>query len=278
MYTGNVPAKAPAVPVQMTYQAGATVTVAGKPSLPEYNFSGWKTDDVTVKDGKFVINKDVVLVGEWTMKLGPVTSITAPDKIQIVLGQEENIGATVNENAINKKLNYVSDNEAVVKVDADGNITTNKAGTANIYITSDTNPGICAVVVVTVVDRPEGNGKHYMVFGKTEKIGWYTVSFDGGKTFRTVFGNSNHVVDQGSEVIIKANDVFGDPFTFYINGKAVTPDENGYVRVKVDGYVLVGALGIPVIAPDGYESFNWIQRLIQSIKDFFAKIASWFKK
>ena len=117
-----------------------------------------------------------------------------------------------------------------------------------------------------------------MVFGKTEKIGWYSVSFDNGKTWQIVFGNSNLVVDHGAEVLIKAHDVFGDPFTFYINGKAATPDENGCVKVKLDGYVLVGALGIPVIAPDGYESLSWIQQIIQRIKEFFAKIASWFKK
>jgi hypothetical protein len=90
----------------------------------------------------------------------------------------------------------------------------------------------------------------------------------------------NLEVAEGTEMIIKANDVFGEPFTFYINGQSVTPDENGYVHVTVDAYqfVLVGALSIPVIAPDGYESLNWFQRIIQSIKDFFAKITSWFKK
>ena len=41
-------------------------------------------------------------------------------------------------------------------------------------------------------------------------------------------------------------------------------DENGYVTVKVDGYVLVGALGIPVIAPDVEESLNFFQRVLQS--------------
>ena len=70
----------------------------------------------------------------------------------------------------------------------------------------------------------------------------------------------------------------GDPFTFYINGKAYTPDENGYVHVVVEEFMLIGALGIPVIAPDGYESLTWIQKIIQSIKDFFNKILSWFKK
>lgn len=122
-------------------------------------------------------------------------------------------------------------------------------------------------------DIPESTRKHYIVFGKTEKIGWYSVSLDGGETFRTVFGNSNLEVAEGTEMIIRANDVFGDPFTFYINGDAVKPDENGYVRVTVDGFMLVGALGIPdVNVPDLEESLNWFQQIWKAIVDFFKKL------
>ncbi|MBQ7118285.1 MAG: thioester domain-containing protein [Clostridia bacterium] len=127
-------------------------------------------------------------------------------------------------------------------------------------------------------DIPEAKRSHYIVFGKTEKIGWYSVSIDGGKNFRPVFGNSNLEVPEGTEMIIKANDVFGDPFTFYINGEAVTPDEEGYIRVTVDGFMLVGALGIPVIAPDVEESLDFFEKIIKAIKEFFCWIASWFKK
>ena len=277
-YKGEVPEGVPAVPETKTYEAGTEVTVAPYPaSTPgKAIFLGWKNGDVQVaENSKFVINGDVEFVGEWHIF---VAEVIAPEEIEIVLGMETNIGAYVTVGAENQKLHYRSDNEAVAKVDAEGNITANGTGTAKIYVTADANADIFAVVTVTVVDEPEGEGEHYMVFGKTEKIGWYTVSFDGGETWRTVFGNSNHVVKHGSEVIIKANDVFGDPFTFYINGKAVTPDENGYVRVVLDDFVLVGALGIPVIAPDGYEALNWFQQIIQAIRDFFAKIASWFKK
>ena len=83
---------------------------------------------------------------------------------------------------------------------------------------------------------------------------------------------------QGTELIIKAVDIMGDPFTFYINGKAHTPDENGYVYVVVEEFMLIGALGIPVIAPDAEESLTWIQQIIKSIKEFFEKIFSLFKK
>ena len=104
------------------------------------------------------------------------------------------------------------------------------------------------------------------------------MSLDGGESFQTVFGNSNLEVAEGTEMIIRANDILGDPFTFYINGKAVTPDENGYVRVTVDGYMLIGALGIPEVEiPDAEGSLNLFQRIVKAIKDFFDWIASWFR-
>ncbi len=213
-----------------------------------------------------------------TVKKVPVTSITAPEKITIILGQEADIVASVNANATNKGLIYSSNDEAIVKVDANGKLTSVGEGTTKVIVRSLDNPDIYAEIKVEVKIKTGNNTEHYMVFGKTEKIGWYSVSFDGGETFQVVFGNSNLVVEHGTVAIIKANDIMGDPFTFYINGKAVTPDENGYVTVKVDGYVLVGALGIPVIAPDVEESLNFIQRIIKAIKDFFAKIAALFKK
>ena len=209
-----------------------------------------------------------------TVKKPPVI-ITAPEKITIVLGEEQDIGATINADA---KLSYSSSDESIVKVDENGRITAVAEGEVKITVTAAGYPELKSIVIVKVSGKPSYSTKHYMVFGKTEKIGWYSVSLDGGETFLLVFGNSHLEVEHGSEVIIKANDVFGDPFTFYINGKAVKPDENGYVRVIVDKYVLVGALGIPVEAPDVEESLNFFQRMIQAIKNFFAKIASWFKR
>ena len=113
---------------------------------------------------------------------------------------------------------------------------------------------------------------HKIVFGKTNAIGWYNVSLDGGETYQIVFGNSTLEVDMGTEVIIKAGDLIGGAFTFYVNGDAVKPDENGEIRVVVDGAVLIGALALEVEVPDPEESLNWFQKIIKAIKDFFAKL------
>ncbi|MBR3596426.1 MAG: InlB B-repeat-containing protein [Clostridia bacterium] len=125
-------------------------------------------------------------------------------------------------------------------------------------------------------DGPVGGGsgnsevKHHILFGKTDGIGWYRVSKDGGKTYDIVFGNSTYEVEQGTEIIIKVGDLMGDAFTFYVNGKAVEPDNNGNLVITVNGYMLIGALGYKFNVPDIEESLNWLQRIIKAIKDFFA--------
>ena len=193
-----------------------------------------------------------------------------PISVVVKEGETKNLGVKVVPEEGAPAVKYTSSDESIVVVDADGNITGVAEGKANI--TAELPSGNFVVIAVTVTFKTS----HYIVFGKTEKIGWYSVSMDGGETFMTVFGNSNLEVAEGTELLIRANDVLGDPFTFYINGNGTTPDENGYVRVVVDGYMLIGALGVPVIAPDTEESLNLIQRLIKSIKDFFARIASFF--
>ncbi len=276
-YEGDVPANAPAVPNKESYEEGTNVIVENAPSVDGYKFLGWTSKDANISNGNFDIHNNVTIIGRWEILPGPVTSITAPDKLTLVLGQDSVLEAYVNSNAVNKGLYFISNNEDIVKIDETGKMTTVGAGTALITIASVENPAIYKVVEITVTAKPFYQTKHYIVFGKTEKIGWYSVSLDGGKTFFTQFGNDHLEVEHGTEIIVRANDVFGDPFTFYINGDAATPDENGYVRVLVDQYILIGALGIPVIAPDAEESLNLIQKIIKAIKDFFAKIVALFK-
>ena len=129
-------------------------------------------------------------------------------------------------------------------------------------------------------DGDTGSGSidtsHYIVFGKTNSIGWYNVSLDGGETYQIVFGNSTLEVAEGTEMLIKAGDLVGGDFTFYVNGNAVKPDENNEIKLVVDGYMLIGALAIePDVdfeVPDAEESLNWFQKIIKAIKDFFAKL------
>ena len=59
-YTGEIPEGAPAVPATQTYKAGASVQVAGEPSLDHYTFSGWSENDFTMPA------EDVTITGSWT--------------------------------------------------------------------------------------------------------------------------------------------------------------------------------------------------------------------
>ena len=134
----------------------------------------------------------------------------------------------------------------------------------------------------------EGNGNgslngdaQHILFGKTDGIGWYNVSKDGGQTWEIVFGNSTYEVEHGTEIIVKVGDLMGDNFVFYVNGEKHYPDENGQLVLTVNGYMLIGAISVvPEIdfeVPDVEESLNWFQKLIKAIKDFFDKLFGWMK-
>ena len=214
-----------------------TYTFEKKP----YNYSFSGSDVVTMYEGESV-QSEVKLI---------------PD-----LGVDTNTLPTV--------VKYESADESIATVDQNGKITGIKKGRTTVTATlSDGN----TYTIHVIVNERE---KMTVVFGKTDGIGWYRVSEDGGATYKTVFGNSTIEVKQGTQLIIAAGDLMGDNFTFYVNGNAVKPDENSSITVTVDGYMLIGALGIdPDVdfeVPDVEESLNWFQRIIKAIKDFFAKL------
>ena len=67
VYTGDVPAGAPAEPGEQSYAENSNVAVSASPTLEGYTFSGWATTDATVTNGSFEMpGQDVQLVGVWT--------------------------------------------------------------------------------------------------------------------------------------------------------------------------------------------------------------------
>ena len=227
----------PPTTVRGTNTVTYTYTFEKKP----YNYSFGGSDVVTMYEEE-TVQSEVKLI---------------PDK-----GMDPNTLPTV--------VKYESADESIATVDQNGKITGVKKGRTTVTVTlSDGN----TYTIHVIVNERE---KMTVVFGKTDGIGWYRVSEDGGATYKTVFGNSTIEVKQGTQLIIAAGDLMGDAFTFYVNGNAVKPDENSSITVTVDGYMLIGALGIdPDIdfaVPDVEESLNWFQRIIKAIKDFFAKL------
>ena len=165
---------------------------------------------------------------------------------------------------------YTSGDTSIVTVDAEGNITGIKAGVTTISV--DLGNGDIRVIPV-VVAAPVIPRKHHICFGKTDGIGWYEVSVNGGDFFPQG-PNSTLEVDEGSILVVRVQDMWiDDEFDFYVNGKKVPMDPANTITVVVDGYMLIGALSMDTEVPDVDESLT----LLEKITNFFAKIINWFK-
>ena len=138
----------------------------------------------------------------------------------------------------------------------------------------------------SLIPGTPGTTQH-IVFGKTEGIGWYRVSKDGGKTYDIVFGNSTYEVNYGDEIIISVGDLLIDldSYAFFVNEQFVPVDKDGNLVITVKGYMLIRAMGytkLPVPDTDNSadsdnsaedeEPLNFFQRIIKAIREFFEKL------
>ncbi len=99
----NTVAGASTLPAEASYKYGADVNVAGAATAPGYTFSGWKTDDVTVLNGKFEMPaNDVILAGGFIKNSYPYfvtyhyedakgNEIYADDSVKNVLAEFESV-------------------------------------------------------------------------------------------------------------------------------------------------------------------------------------------
>ena len=66
VWVGDIP-DGVTLPTSASYTADTEVTVAQAPTVEGYIFSGWGSDVVTIRDGKFVMPPyEVYLTGIWT--------------------------------------------------------------------------------------------------------------------------------------------------------------------------------------------------------------------
>ena len=66
-YSGETDVTPPALPTVGSCRFGQTVTLSPAPTLPGYDFGGWKTSDTTIAGGRFVMpDAAVTLTGNWT--------------------------------------------------------------------------------------------------------------------------------------------------------------------------------------------------------------------
>ena len=292
------------LPAENEYEEGTEVTVADVPSVEGYTFAGWTltTEDVAITDGNFVIDKNVNFIGTWTKNEveeptpeeptpeeptpeeptpeEPEYVIEAPEKLEIKEGLTELIYVKVTPNDGSLRPTFSSADESIAKVDDFGNVTGVKAGTTTIYVSfpnGEIRPVAVTVLAPVTPGVPSIPKTHYVCFGKTDGIGWYEVSVNGGDFFPQG-PNSTLEVQEGSVLVIRTQDMWiGDEFDFYINGERVESVANT-ITVVVDGYMLIGALSMDVEVPDVDESLNLFQRIIRAIKNFFGSIGDWFAK
>lgn len=132
----------------------------------------------------------------------------------ITLNEKDKITVTVNPDATNKDIEYKSNDETIVKVDEDGNITGVGIGIA--IITADFGDGDIRLIPVTVLTVTT---KHHVCFGKTDGIGWYEVFVNGGDFFPRG-PNSTLEIYEGSILVVRVQDMLiDDEFDLYVNGK-----------------------------------------------------------
>lgn len=272
------------------------ITVDGSQMLPKgvyfYNPEGGRDKSqslVGVSEGKTAVraSKKTLFLAELADV--PVQDIETPEtELSVESGETVQLTVSVKpENATNKELIFSSDNESVATVDKNGNITAVGEGKAVITVVSAGNPSVKKEITVTVKPIPADpvvpvipviSRKHHVCFGKTDGIGWYEVSVNGGDFFPQG-PNSTLEVDEGSVLVIRVQDLWiDDEFDFYVNGKKVPLDPANTITVVVDGYMLIGALSMDVPVPDAEESVSLLQKLLNAIRDFFAMIKSWFTK
>ena len=201
----------------------------------------------------------------------PGYTIVVPDGININEGETKNLGITITPDDGTIKPVYTSGDESIVTVDADGNITGIKAGITTITV--DFGNGDIRVIPVVVVGVVVVPRKHHICFGKTDGIGWYEVSVNGGDFFPQG-PNSTLEVDEGSILVVRVQDMWiDDEFDFYVNGTKVPMDPANTITVVVDGYMLIGALSMDAEVPDVEESLS----ILDKIRIFFTDIINWFK-
>lgn len=209
----------------------------------------------------------------------PDYKIETPEKMELDVGITELLYVKITPDDGRLTPVFSSEDESIAKVDEFGNVTGVAAGTTTIYI--DFGNGEIRAVPVTVVAPvtpgiPSIPKTHHVCFGKTDGIGWYEVSINGGDFFPQG-PNSTLEVQEGSILVVRVQDMWiDDEFDFYVNGSKVPMDPANTITVVVDGYMLIGALSMDVPVPDVDESLNLFRRIIRAIKEFFQMIGQWF--
>ena len=232
-----------------------------------------------LKAGTAVVKATLLSTGDQEtfeiIVISPDYEIVAPDSFSVGVGEKLDLGVTVSPDKGSPEIIYTSADTSVATVDAKGKVTGVAEGTTTVTVEVH---GKVKEIYVTVLPEPVIKGSHYICFGKTDGIGWYEVSVNGGE-FKVQGPNSTLEVEEGSVVTVRmpSNAVIYRDFTFYVNGSKVEQSAPNEITFTVNGYMLIGALTMDLEVPDTEESLNLFEKIIKGIKEFFEKIFSIFK-
>lgn len=246
--------------IEAVGEGTATITVTS-----EYDESIKETVTVTVKKSQEPDTPDT--------PEEPECVITVPEMLSLYTGETKNLGVTITPDDGTVKPVYKIENTDIATVDADGNVKALKVGVTTLSV--DFGGGDIRVIPVRVTAAPVVTPEktHYVCFGKTDGIGWYEVSVNGGDFFPQG-PNSTLEVPDGAVLVVRVQDMWiDDEFDFYVNGSKVPLDPANTITVVVDGYMLIGALSMDVEVPDVEESLS----LLDKIKNFFVDVINWFR-
>ncbi len=202
--------------------------------------------------------------------------VEIPDKLVLTAGIPTSSGIKITPENADIKFVLTSENENIAFVDENGMIVGILPGSTNITVEFENGEiRTISVIVIAPVNIPQ---IFHICFGKTDGIGWYEVSVNGGDFFPQG-PNSTLEVRKGDVLIIRTQDLWiDDDFEFYVNGFKVPETAPNQITVVVDGFMLIGALSMDISVPDIEESLNLFEKIIRAIKAFFEMIESWFKK
>ncbi len=246
--------------IEAVGEGTATITVTS-----EYDESIKEKVTVTVKKPQEPDTPDTPEEPEYV--------ITVPEMLSLYTGETKNLGVTITPDDGTVKPVYKIENTDIATVDADGNVKALKVGVTTLSV--DFGGGDIRVIPVRVTAAPVVTPEktHYVCFGKTDGIGWYEVSVNGGDFFPQG-PNSTLEVPDGAVLVVRVQDMWiDDEFDFYVNGSKVPLDPANTITVVVDGYMLIGALSMDVEVPDVEESLS----LLDKIKNFFVDVINWFR-
>lgn len=235
-YKGDVPTGALAqLPADETHKMHTDVTVAAKPALDGYVFSGWTTDDAAVSsDGKFKMpGQNVTLTGSWTLRSdlsytvnyywNGTTDKVAPSKT--VGGQT--FGAIVTEKPA------AIDGYTAVSADSKSLTIGTGKNVINFYyyqnVTLTANSGTAVYdgeehSVSGFTSAPDGADFSAVTVGaKGTNVGTYPAQFQEG-TVGTVDATEKYIVAEAKDGLLTITPVGGIVVTITGNTETVTYD------------------------------------------------------